>query len=269
MQLEDVQLSIRPRTILECLDVTFLFCGRHALELCLTAAVGIVPIASFNWWVMNIQEMDGYFVYLLLSMELPLATMFVTLYLGQATFSRRISVTRLLKDAFRAFPGMLGFQVILRALCLAIMVLVPVVFLGMYYLNEIILLEKPPLQRVWNRRTAMNANIIGRIVSFRMMDAMILYLGTIELANLFRAISSLWEDQFDPWKSLMDSTDPKFFVSLNLDWQEHAAFWVIIVFLTVFRFVSYLDCRIRREGWDVDLKLRNQVALHREREAAA
>jgi hypothetical protein len=56
--------------------------------------------------------------------------------------------------------------------------------------------------------------------------------------------------------------------AFKVDWQIQAAFWIVIVFLTVFRFVSYLDCRIRREGWDVELKLRALADLHRQREAA-
>ena len=138
----------------------------------------------------------------------------------------------------------------------------------MYYLNEIILLEKPLLRRIWNRRTSMNARIMQRIATIRMMDLMIFVVGTIALAELFRAISSLWEDRFDPWTRMLESTDPTFLGTLHFDWQTHAAFWVVMVFLTVFRFVTYLDCRIRREGWDVEIKLRNQVALHRQREAA-
>lgn len=268
MRLEDVQLAIRPRTILECLDVTFLFCSRHWLGLLLTASIGILPLASFNWWVANIPEMNGYGTYLLLAMELPWATMFVTLYLGQTTFSQRLSFRRMLRDGLRAVPGLLAFQVMIRGLCLMLVVLVPVVFLGMYYLNEIILLEKPPVSRIWNRRTAMNARIMGRIVSMRMLDLMVMYGGTWALATLFRAISSLWEDRMDSLRWLFADADSMQEMELIVDWQMQAAFWVVVVFLTVFRFVSYLDCRIRREGWDVELKLRSQATLHRQREAA-
>ncbi len=159
---------------------------------------------------------------------------------------------------------MIAYQLIFRGLCLAILVLSPVVFLGMYYLNEIILLEQTSLTRTWSRRTAMNARALGRIISFRIMDAFVILLGTLTLASLLRTISELWGDrfQFDP-NVLFDASN-----AFKVDWQIQAAFWIVIVFLTVFRFVSYLDCRIRREGWDVELKLRALADLHRQREAA-
>lgn len=39
-------------------------------------------------------------------------------------------------------------------------------------------------------------------------------------------------------------------------------------FIAVFRFITYLDCRIRREGWDVELKLRAEASHFAHRESA-
>lgn len=262
MRLEDVQLAIRPRSILECLDITFLFCGRHWVGLLLASMVGIVPFALFNWWVFQDPDFNPYLGYLLLAMETPWATMLLTLYLGQVTFSRRFSLRKAGRDCSRALVQMFAFQVIIRGLCLVIGVLVPMVFLGMYYLNEIILLEQTPLARTWSRRTALNTRALGRIVSLRLMDLIVLVVGTYLLARLLATISELWEDRYQFTPDLL------FDDVFELDWQVQVAFWLVIVFLTVFRFVSYLDCRIRREGWDVELKLRAQAELHRQREVA-
>lgn len=264
MRLEDIQLAIRPRSILECLDIAFLFCGRHWWGLLLASAFGIVPITIANYWIMQIPDLNGYFAYLLLTMEVPWATLLLTLYLGQITFSRRFSPRRASKDFLRTFSRMFVFQVIVRGLCLAVGVLTPVVFLGMYFLNEIILLEQTSMSRTWSRRGAMNARALGRIFSLRLMDLLVLSVGTLLLASLFRTISELWEDRFHFDPNLIFDFDAMF----HVDWQIQISFWIVIVFLTVFRFVSYLDCRIRREGWDVELKLRMLADLHRQREAA-
>ena len=37
-----------------------------------------------------------------------------------------------------------------------------------------------------------------------------------------------------------------------------AVLWVVVVYFTVARFLSYLDQRIRNEGWEVELFLRAQ-----------
>jgi hypothetical protein len=39
-----------------------------------------------------------------------------------------------------------------------------------------------------------------------------------------------------------------------------AAMWLTALFLTVYRFLSYLDLRIRQEGWEVELKVRAEAA---------
>jgi hypothetical protein len=38
------------------------------------------------------------------------------------------------------------------------------------------------------------------------------------------------------------------------------AVWTTVGFFTVVRFLSYLDLRIRREGWEVELKMRAEAA---------
>jgi hypothetical protein len=262
VRLEDVRLAIRPRSILECLDIAFLFCGRHWVGVLLASMVGVVPFALLNWWVFQDSDVNPYLGYLLLAMETPWATMLLTLYLGQVTFSRRFSLGKAGRDCLRALGQMMVFQVVIRGLCLVIVVLAPMVFLGMYYLNEIILLEQTPLTRTWSRRTALNTRALSRILSLRLIDMIVLIVGTLMLASLLRTISELWEDRY--------RFQPDLFIDdvFVFDWQTQVAFWLMIVFLKVFRFVTYLDCRIRREGWDVELKLRAQAELHHQREVA-
>ena len=35
--------------------------------------------------------------------------------------------------------------------------------------------------------------------------------------------------------------------------------WLVALWGTVFRFLSYLDCRTRLEGWELDLRLRAEA----------
>ena len=83
-------------------------------------SAGIVPFAAFNWWVANIRDMNGYLAYLMLTMEIPWATMFITLYLGQTTFFEDdlTSGRMLFPTRPKAIPGLLLFQVLLRGVCL-------------------------------------------------------------------------------------------------------------------------------------------------------
>ena len=55
---------------------------------------------------------------------------------------------------------------------------------------------------------------------------------------------------------------------LSLDWWEVSiytfhyplALWLVVGYLTVVRFLAYLDLRIRREGWEVELMMRTEAA---------
>ena len=41
----------------------------------------------------------------------------------------------------------------------------------------------------------------------------------------------------------------------------HVAMWLVAGFFTVVRFLGYLDLRIRREGWEVELVMRAESEL--------
>ena len=38
------------------------------------------------------------------------------------------------------------------------------------------------------------------------------------------------------------------------------AMWIVVAYLTVVRFLTYLDLRIRDEGWEVELRMRAEAA---------
>ena len=51
---------------------------------------------------------------------------------------------------------------------------------------------------------------------------------------------------------------------MNLDWFKlevvyPACLWLVVAFLAVVRFLSYLDLRIRHEGWEVELLMRAEA----------
>jgi hypothetical protein len=122
-------------------------------------------------------------------------------------------------------------------------------------MNEVILLERPALGRTWKRRSAMNSRNLGRICGGAALDLVCFLLCVTLLARAFEQVSELWEGRYRFWVfDFAESGAPFHFQAFEL------AAWVAVVFLVVLRFVTYLDCRIRREGWDVELKLRGRAA---------
>lgn len=255
MRASDIRVAVRPRGVFECLDLAVMFCGRRPLAVVAATVLGSLPWVFLNRWLFAGAGDDDAvaFAPLVLGLEAAWAAVPLTLYLGQSVFSDRFSW----RDAGRAFvrglPAMVVFQGLLRGFCLMTWVLAPFLLAWHYYLDQIILLEQPPLSRVWRRRTAMNQGNVGQVTTLLGIDAATLVVGTVLLSESVLALRMLWQGTAN---ATDDGGDP--FVSTFFSWEGQIAFWGVCGFLTVFRFFTYLDARIRREGWDVELKLRSE-----------
>lgn len=254
MRPDRMHIVVRPRGILECLDLAAAFCGRRPLAVLATIMAGAAPMIACNRSLAAIGPDESLLVpiCLLLALQTAWAPIPLTLFLGQAVFTRRFSWRHALRSFAAALPALLLFQGLLRALCLAICLLAPVVFVGMYYLGPILLLEQPTLGNVWSRRAAMNRGQTGRILGLMALDTCLLAVGTWLGTAFLDAFGAAWQGRPVHWLP-----DPaRGILPLVLSWHGQLAFWVTGGFLTVFRFFTYLDARIRREGWDVELRLR-------------
>ena len=259
MQADRIHVAVRPRSILECLDLAVMFCGRRPLAVAVATVLGSLPCILtnrllFGGWRSG--EGLAFPAYVLLGLEAAWASVPLTLYLGQAVFSERFSWRAAIRSFLGSLPALIIFQGILRAICLAVVVLTPVVFIGMYYLNQIILLERPPLARVWRRRTAINRRQTGHVLTLAILDAVILVVGVPLATGLLGAVSAVWRGRPVTWLPGLGAGG---WLGTVFTWHGQIAFWSICGVLTVFRFFTYLDARIRREGWDVELKLRAEA----------
>jgi hypothetical protein len=258
MQADRLHVVVRPRGILECLDLAVILCGRRPAAVAVAVALGAAPFIVFNLFVVapaletTTQRMGGV---LLLGIETAWASVPLTLYLGQAVFSERFSWRLAARALVGSFPALVLFQGIIRGICLGFVVLAPVVFIGMYYLDQIILLERPRLSRIWNRRTAINRRNAGHILALALVDGLLLIIG-VPLATQFLAgVTAVWQGRAVSWIPVVG---PGGLGGVPLfSWHGQIAFWAVCGLVTVFRFFTYLDARIRREGWDVELALRS------------
>jgi len=134
------------------------------------------------------------------------------------------------------------------------------------YINEIILLEKNP---VWTRQP--NTITIGKRSSHLhgpyAGDLLVRWFGTAAIALLLVSLALttaivLQGVLISDWP-IAWSLEP-LEMSSNLDWFKleiayPACLWLVVMFLAVVRFLSYLDLRIRHEGWEVELLMRAEA----------
>jgi hypothetical protein len=222
----------------------------------------------------------------LIFLEAPLASAFVVAWLGPAVFLEQKSIRQVAGEVLRYLPQLALTQGLLRGVFVAwglyllvdrtetnglIEGLAMVMLCGWSaamrafrpYINEIILLEKNPLWSkngaaitIGKRSTHLHGPYSGDLfIRWCGAAAITALLTLLALATAVGALGFLITD----WPIHM-TTEP-FEITPNLDWFKlqivyPACLWLIVMFVSVVRFLSYLDLRIRHEGWEVELLMR-------------
>jgi hypothetical protein len=265
MQLDKTRIAIRERSFIDILDLALAVLRDHAGPLALSLLVGAVPAAALNHWLLADMLLEGAFdpidalwylflLALLVCWELPLATAPITLYLGQALFLERPSAGKAMKDFLASLPQMILFQVLVRAVMTLIVPLIPVLFVGWPYLSEIILLERNP----WRKMSPAGTSTFGRSSNMHGRnrgDLFSRWLGATMLGTLLVCVfwRSLWFLVLVVSGELTER-NTQFTIWLQV------ALWLVVGYFAIVRFLSYLDLRIRTEGWEVELLLRAEAA---------
>jgi hypothetical protein len=273
MQLDNTRIAIRERDLADVLDLSLQVIRAYALPWFLASLAGAVPLAVLNWWLLKskwlLDTPENRSLYLgrmvvLVAFELPLGSAGLTRFIGHAVFVDRPPARQIVRDLIDSLPQLFFLQVVLRgflflpALALgetwwlwaAIFWWMPFVLFP--YLNEVILLERNPLVRTrgrmttWQRSQALHAgsrgNQFGRwLVSLVIAGALAAGLGL-----------SIW------YVGGLFTHHWGFGDALYLVYVP-AAMWIVASFFAVARYLSYLDMRIRREGWEVELQIRAEA----------
>jgi hypothetical protein len=260
MQLDDYRIAIRERNYLDLLDLALRVVRAHALPLLAAFVVGVAPFLLLNAWLLSDSTEPHFelgfpvdYVFWMLWLvvwQIPLATAPITLYLGHALFNDQPDRARLAGGFFAALPQMILYQLILRGVLMLPMITVFLIFWGWPYLSEVILLERNPLFR-GSRRRITTLRRTRSLHGGSTGDLLARWMGATAVAAML--LTSIW---FTLW--LLGGL-------LAGDWPPEGIFftiyfplalWGAIGYLTVVRFLSYLDLRIRREGWEVELLMR-------------
>jgi hypothetical protein len=277
------------------LQVTRAFAGPLAIcSLLAVVPLALINYALVGWMApaQADDEITG-FRYLwnmsaLIFLEAPLASAFVIAWLGPALFLEQKTVQQVVNDVFRRALQLAWTHGLLRGVFVAWFLfllvtrdqsdsnaLIEVVALTMLlswsaalrafrpYITEIVLLEHSPL---WPRRqdvltigrrsAHLHAPTSGDLVArWCGTAAIVVLLVLLTLVTAFAALGFLISD----WPFHV-STEP-FEMASNLDWFKlqivfPACLWLIVLFVSVVRFLGYLDLRIRLEGWEIELLMR-------------
>ncbi len=259
MKLDETRIVIRYRTKADVLDLALKMIRCHAGPISCWLLLGAAPLFLLNMWLLDDFEFYDFvwgfplsymvLTTLLVFLEMPLATAPLTLFLGQAVFMPHPDRKTLFRDLRGSLPQLIVYQVLLRPFS----VLYP-------YLNEVILLERNPLRT--RTRTVKTTGARSRELHRDQSSDLIIngflnfLLGLVLFGATWASLALMRILFFGDWDLLTGaSLDRPMYTTYY-----HLLLWTIVGFTTVLRFLSYLNLRIRREGWDVELQVRAERA---------
>jgi hypothetical protein len=296
VQLDKTRITIRQRSQVELLDLTLHVIRAHFQALAVLLALGALPFALVNAWLIGwiplaaSEDMlpgdygeDNFRYYwnaiLLVFLQAPLATALLTSYLGKAVFVDRPTIREVLGDTRASWSKLLLCQGVLRLSLVTTIGMLGLNRSGEYqfgieglllmggaawaaivrstrpFLCEVILLERSPLlakakgSMTIRRRMGILHNRNGGEFFSRWLStclaAVILHFMIYQSALFLQGVF------LNDWR----------YATIGM---LHVAFpfslWCVAGYVAVYRFLSYLDTRIRNEGWEVELLLRAEAA---------
>ena len=273
MQLDHNRIAIRERHYIEILDLGLRVMRKCGWPLAAALAVGVVPAACFNAWLLAgyvdqyspimldspFHELDVpltylWYMFLLVIWETALATAPATLFLGESLFMEKPQLKQIARRLLGSLPQLIVYQLILRAILVAMVFAWFVLYAAWPHLNEVILLERNPMRRARQGRMSTYRRTITFHAGYT-GDLFGRWLGSVVVGILLFICF---------WVSMIISRHLFFNEEY---WQRTSytifyplALWLTVSYFTVVRFLGYLDLRIRREGWEVELMMRAEQA---------
>jgi hypothetical protein len=263
-QLDHNRIVIRERGLLDLFDLALCVIRVCAGPLAITLLAGVLPAMLLNSWLLAgwvqpepeeaIPWAYLWWMLLLVMWEAPVATALATLYLGEAMFLDRPRAGGIARVLGGAASQMFLYQVLLRAMCLPLVVTWFLPFAFWPYLNEVILLERNPLRRrrsgqitTYSRSKALHGGSFGDLFARWLVTV---GTGAVLFVSLWCSMAYVAEMLFG------EESGQELIYTLYYP----LALWAVVGYFMVVRFLGYLDLRIRREGWEVELMMRAEGA---------
>ena len=287
MQLDRTYIGIRQRSAMEVWDLTLLVVREHFKPLFFLFLVGVVPWIVINhlltmWMVSDDYYFDhvGWYYWVnacLVTIEAQVGTFLMTHYLGQAMFSpspepkETIRSVRKMKEKFYFCRLHLLHRFVIPALVLVGLLLMindvdGIALLGGFllplfaffailirgrtpYLTEILLLEEAPRKSKSSKTqtyTSRSRNLLSAPgADFFVKFSLAAIVGVLLTLAIYESLCLL--DSVMGLQSISSSNLNYFYWPIAL--------WLVAGLIAVNRFLSYIDLRIRTEGWAVRLRL--------------
>ena len=255
MNIDHTTIAVRERSLPELYDLALLVLRRHAWPLLLLALIGCGPFALLNWLMLagapdERAWASWYPLLLLLAIEGPLATAPLSAYLGSALFDHQPRM----RDALRQALAQSG-KLLLFGLWRGVLALFPML-LVFYppHAVEVCVLERQGMRATWKRANALRAVWTAEWSTHLLVAACLMAIGLVVVINTTETVLSVLMHA----ELIRDDDDWHHYLP-GASFAPHLACWLVMTYLAVVRFLTYIDLRTRREGWEVDLALKREA----------
>jgi len=298
MQLDNTRITIRERSLLETLDLSFRVLREFWKPWLICSLLTIVPLAIINALLVNWLAIDvdyhefeftfppdfrvfpfryfwtmGVFVYA----EAQLASIFVVGYLGPAVFMENPRIKQVVWDTLRQLPAIILCQLILRGV-------LPLWLLGIslnryepnYWVEVglIIFLILPYITAVRVFRPYINEIILLEKNPLRASNPQVITVGKRSallhsphnpdlfvrwLGMLLATVILLWIVGMTGYLLQSVLFGNNYLNAILVYVGYPAVLWTVVSLVSVVRFLDYLDLRIRHEGWEVELLMKAEA----------
>lgn len=269
MKLDEVTIPIEERSLGQCLDLGILFYREHFFSILLLVSLFAIPHLLLGAFLVELGA--NFFALLALFLFLaPLSGAALVAAAGRRVFGESLSVARALEATGQRIGALLflltlRFGIVLAGLtCLWIPGMILSATTGFF--AEILVLEQLTIRRTWGRQSGLLRGravdvilrhgglgvfyILAWIAIFIVVD---LALGTLVGYPL---LISRWDVQLDFLAGELRyflMFDPRVLLGL------FTVGWVLYPVWRLAWFFCYLDQRIRRESWDLELDFRREA----------
>lgn len=290
MQLDRTGLAVRERSFFDLVDLSFMVLRIYFVPLMKATLLTVAPLWLLNFLLVDHLLRDAVadeqspqaYIWLTLCLviaEAPLVSLLPTMYLGRIVFMDDPTLREVMRDGIRLAPRWIWCQIFVRGIIwvwvvvffsrtadensfvawqfgmVAAMSLLLLIRAVRPFVNEIIVLERNRLQAkspgdmTIARRSGIlhgpsGGDIFGRAIVSYLLACLLFF-------SLFAAFLFVC-------RVLLNIEDPLH--PLILRFIYPLCLWIVAAYFTVLRFLSYLDIRIRHEGWEVELRLRAEAA---------
>ncbi len=266
MRLDGAIFSIEQRPVGGCIDLAVVFLREHFLAVLRLLACFAVPSVLLTWWLISEAEWTTSGCLFLFAMVSPFCGAALVGAAGRRVFGERFSTRTGLRLVLKRLPALLLLLTAVRLLTVGglFLLLLPGYLIATRYgfLSEILMLELCPLRKYETRlNDLLNGTfwkLVGRLV-------MILIFFSTVAVSLFLFVDLAASTLFS-WPILSGRIssvaylDRELQTLLTVDPRVGtvlvAVLWLVYPVARLAWMFCYLDVRILKEGWDVELNFR-------------